>query len=213
MFGFLKSLVSPAGKPLWIDAFHLDTPIKLPTRIQSPGGSKVTVITVCVDVRYEMRDKQIVIKQVRLSRGKLFEAAGKNVNVASRSGEVWFARELPITEAVLRKAVEEEISPRDSNLRRMMIGQWLGANASSIAQPVIDAINARRSAKEIDSLLEAAGRSHRISFTYESPNKAAERRVAVLRSATGDSVRATDTKDHETKSFRIDRMTNVRFDG
>lgn len=213
MFGFLKALVSSAGKPLWIEAFHLDTPIKLPTKIETPGGAKVTVITACVDVRYEIRDKQIVIKRVRLSRGKVFEAAGQKVNVAARSGEVWFARELPITEAVLRKAVEYEIAPSDSNLRRMMIGKWLGANGESIAQPVIDALNARQSAAHIDSLIEIAGRSHRISFTYHSPKKGAERRVVLLHGAAGDTIRATDAKDYEAKTFRIDRMSNVQLDG
>lgn len=214
MFGFLKTLMSPAAKPLWIEAFHLDTPIKLPSKITTPLGSKVTVITVCVDIRYAMRDREIVVHKVRLSRGRVFEMSGQLVNVkAERLGEVWHASTLPVSESLLRQAVEQEIAIKGSNLRRMMTGSWLAANGSNIAQPVIDALNAKKSAAEIDSLLEAAGRSHRISFTYSSPKRGPERRVVLLHGAAGNSIRTTDTKDQDTKMFRIDRIANVQFDG
>ncbi len=213
MFGFLRSLISPVGKPLWITGFRLDTPVKLSKKVKTPGGSNLSVINIYVDVRYEMRDRQILIRQVRLSSGTVFQASGNRVNASSpRTGETWFESPSSIPEEVLRKAVEEEVTPADANLRRMMVGKWFGTNAQTIAQPVIDALNARKSAAEIESLIATAGRSHQISFTYESPQRGPERRVVVLRGASGELLKVTDTKDDLGKTFRIDRISNVRFE-
>jgi hypothetical protein len=212
MFGFLKSWASSVGKPMWIEAFHLDTPIKLPSKVETPLGSKVSVVTLCVDVQYEMLEKQIVVKQVRLSRGTEFGGTGQKVNVcAERVGEAWYASSLPISQADLMKTVQNEITPAGANLRRMMIGKWLDTNAASIAAPAIDAINARRSAAEIEALIKDAGRSHEVTFMYDSPEKGPERRSVVLRGASGDSIKTTDLKDGQSKKFRIDRITDVRF--
>jgi hypothetical protein len=149
MFEFLWALTSSAGQPLWIEGFWLDTSIKLSKKIETPLRSKVSIININVDVQYEMRDRQIIVKQVRLSRGTIFSASGHRINASSpRTGEAWLAATLPIPEAVLRKVVEQEIAPADANLRRMMVGKWLGTNAPRIAQPVIDALNARKRIKQ-----------------------------------------------------------------
>ena len=198
---------------MWIEAFDLDTPIKLPSKVETPLGSKVSVVNLCVDVQYEVRDRQIVIKQARISSRGRPGPSGQMCNVkAARLGEVWYARQLPISRADLLNTIEQEIALSESNLRRRMIAKWLDGNGSSIAQPVIDALNARQSATEIEALIRTAGRGHRISFTYDSPQRGPERRVVILRGASGNSIRATDTKDDDEKNFRIDRIINVQLE-
>lgn len=68
MFGFFKRAFSSAAGTSYIEAFHLDTAIKLPQKIETPGGSKVTVIIPIVDIWYAIDGQAIEVRKVRLSK-------------------------------------------------------------------------------------------------------------------------------------------------
>ncbi len=67
MFGFLKRLFSndTAGH-LEVNAYWCETTIKLSNKIQTPLGSRVGVVKVCVDIQYSIDDDQITIRKVTL---------------------------------------------------------------------------------------------------------------------------------------------------
>jgi hypothetical protein len=122
MFGFLKRAFSSTAGTSYIEGFHLDTAVKLPQKIETPGGSKVSVIIPVVDIWYAINGQAIDVRKVRLSKtgGML---GHMRVNMASKRGEAFYAQGV-CGESQLREAVEKEIAKNNSGLKRMMFGRW-----------------------------------------------------------------------------------------
>ena len=122
MFGFLKRTISSTASTSYIEGFHLDTAVKLPQKIETPGGSNVSVIIPVVDIWYAIDGQVIHVRNVRLSKtgGVLGHL---RVNMASKRGEAFYAQGV-CSESQLREAVEKEISKSNSGLKRMMFGRW-----------------------------------------------------------------------------------------
>jgi hypothetical protein len=122
MFGFLRRAFSSTAGTSCIRDFHLDTALKLPKKIDTPGGSKISVVLPMVDVWYSIDGQTIRIRKVRLAKtgGMLGHL---RMNMASKAGEAFYAQGI-CSESQLREAVETEIARKDSGLKRMMFGRW-----------------------------------------------------------------------------------------
>ena len=122
MFGFLKRAFSSTAGTSYIEAFHLDTAIKLPQKIETPGGREASVIFPVVDIWYAIDGQAIHARTVRLSKtgGTLGHL---RMNMSSKRGEAFYAQGV-CNEPHLREAVEKEISKSNSGLKRMMFGRW-----------------------------------------------------------------------------------------
>ena len=127
MFGMLKRLFGPAGsKPLELKSYScLFSSIKLPWKVKTPGGSRVSVISPCVDIRFSILHGEIVLHRVRLSRGgTTILGSSKPLNVSStRTGEAWYTSRL-CPESQLVEAVQRELTLSKSPLRRFMLEEW-----------------------------------------------------------------------------------------
>jgi hypothetical protein len=199
------------GKTLVVEAFWCESPIKLPTKVQTPLGRRVTVINVCVDVHFSFEDGNVVLQRVALSRGGgRISGSSLPINVSSqRTGEAWYASSIA-PESALIEAVKRDLSVDESRLGRIMLGKWRAQNRPALVRSLVDALNAHASPEEIEGLITTAGRGNDIVFTYTKANGASETRRVCVRGVLGNSIRATDRKDEKVKSFRIDRITNAR---
>ena len=184
------------------------THIKFSNKIETPGGSRVSKVRVCVDIWYSVRADEIVVDRVQLSQGGS-SLGGKSINIATMRGEVFFATSICDSQ-FLKLAVENELENKNIGLHKRMLAKWRGANRSTFAQLLIDALNEQASPDEIEDLIFAGGRGKEIVFTYTKPNGDYGTRHAAVDGISGDSIRAFDHMDGKVKNFRIDRITNVR---
>jgi hypothetical protein len=91
MFGFLKRTISSTASTSYIEGFHLDTAVKLPQKIETSGGSKVSVIIPVVDIWYAINGQVIEVRKVRLSK-KGGMLGHLRMNMASKAGEAFYAQ-------------------------------------------------------------------------------------------------------------------------
>jgi hypothetical protein len=212
MLGLLKRLFAGGGsRQLVIDAHWCASSVKLPAKVKTPLGSNVSVVNVCVDIRYSLDRGNIALHQVQLSRGG-GRITGSNApfNVASvRTGEAWFASNI-CHESQFLDAVQMDLSAKDSLLRRIILGESRDVNRDSLAQSLADAFNSHASPDEIAQLISTAGRGMGIQFTYTKPNGDSETRRVSVQSVSGNSIRARDHKDGHVKNFRLDRISQAR---
>jgi len=209
MFGLLKRWFG--GGTLRVDAYWCGASIKLPNKIKTPGGSNISVVTVCVDVDYAINNGQITVKDVRLSRGGgRITGSRTPLNIAAeRTGEAWYASSFS-PKSLLLQVVRDELALEDSGLRKIMFGKWRAANQGSLVGGLVDALNSNAPPEQIAQLIETAGRGNDIVFTYTKTKGGSETRRVTVRGVKGKSIRATDHKDGSSKLFRIDRISNAR---
>lgn len=134
MFRWLKSLFYRRGSDtLLVEGYWCASKITLPTKVRTPLGGNVTIITACVDIHYVVEDNNIAVRRVKLSRtGGGVMGSGSAVNVAAqRRGEAWYARDI-CPEFTLKKAVESDLASKKSHLRRMMLVKWRDANRGKL---------------------------------------------------------------------------------
>jgi hypothetical protein len=203
-----RLFVGIGSKQRVVEGFWCETLLKLSNKVQTPLGSKVSVLRVCVDIYYSVKDTDIILKRVQLSRSSRI---GNSLitNVASdRTGEAWQASCIcPVSYLV--KVVQKDLSIDNSRLRRIMLAKWRDAYHSTNVKSLVDALNSRATPEQIESLIATTGRSNEIIFTYTKPNGVSEiRRVSVM-GMLGPLLRARDYKDDKVKSFRLDRITNA----
>ena len=212
MFGLLKRLFgSASGNRLVVAAFWCDTSIKLPNKVNTPLGSKISVVYVCVDIRYSIKGENIVLHRVQLSRGGT-SIIGSNLanHVASvRLGEAWHTSQV-CPDSYLIKAVQQDLRLKDSSLLKIMMGKWRDVSRNTLVKSLVDALNARGSPAQIARLISTAGRGNDIIFTYTKPKGVAETRHVSVLGVSGNSIRVRDHRDEKIKNFRIDRISNAR---
>jgi len=105
-----------------VECFWLETTVKLGRPIRTPMGSRVSVLTVCVDIDYAIRSGVVKVERVSLARGGLL--SGISINVASTNGEAFLLSSISPA-ASLINAAESDIAMPDSSLRRIMFGKVL----------------------------------------------------------------------------------------
>lgn len=213
MFGWLKSLVDKSSEPrLVVEGCRLDTSIKLSHPITTPGGSRVTLISFCVNVHYSMDNQgNPVIHRVQLWHpdGSVSDVLARCNVFATHKGEAWYASSFQ-PESALMLAVEAELALKDSWLRRMMMGRWRAENRGELAQSIAESLNNRSEPEPISKLIATAGRGKEISFTYTKTDGIYRTRQVSVVGVSGNLLRARDLEDGEFKSFRIDRISNAR---
>ena len=212
MLSFFKRLFSKGiTSRLVIDAYWCGTNIKLPTKIETPLGSNVTVVKVCVEIHYSIEGNQIHLQRVKMATGGgSIMGASTPVNIASdRTGEAWHISHFH-SDQILVEAIENELSFNDSGLRRMMFGKWRDANRGTLTKSLVAALNSHAVPSQIAELIAESGRKNEIVFTYTKPSGESDIRHVTVKGVSGDSIRAVDHKDEKTKSFRIDRITNAK---
>jgi hypothetical protein len=94
MFGPLKSFFRRSdSNALRVEAYWCESAIKLPKKIQTPSGGSVTVVSVCVDIEYLVKDGEIELQRVQLAQsGGRIVGSDLPLNVsATRRGEAWYA--------------------------------------------------------------------------------------------------------------------------
>ncbi len=103
--------------PCTIEGWWCETAIRLPKPVKTPLGGRVTSVTVCVDVRYEVQNGDIIIHGVSLAMPK-----DGSFNVAAeRRGEAWLAARI-CDDSELLEVVRRELYD-GSRLRKVMLGQ------------------------------------------------------------------------------------------
>lgn len=132
MYGFLRKLFSlpPFLDQFWhrganrlkIVGFWCDTTIRLPQKLKTPCGSRVFVISVCLDVDYWIEDGHLIIRKAKLCQN------GDNNIIASNTGEAMRARQIS-PNALLVEVVQHEWEAKGSTLRRIMLAKWREANS------------------------------------------------------------------------------------
>jgi len=212
MLGFLKRLfTNDSTRRLVSEAYWCETVIKLSTKVQTPLGSNVSVVRVCVDIYYSIEGDRILLQRVKMaSNGGGIMGSSASINIASdRTGEAWFTSHL-CPEQYLVEAVENDLSSKGSRLRKLMMGKWRDANRGTLARSLVDALNAQASPDQIADLTATSGGANEIVFTYTKPNGDSATRHVTVEGVSGDSIRALDHKDGKVKNFRIDRITKAR---
>jgi hypothetical protein len=122
MIGFFARLFGGAASCCYVGHW-CDTPVKFSNQIETPLGSKVTKVTVCVDIWYSVDNDQIIIERTRLSkRGS--SLADRAINVATTRGEAFYANSI-CDEPFLRQAVENDLK-NDVKFRKRMLAKWHG---------------------------------------------------------------------------------------
>jgi hypothetical protein len=212
VLGFFKRLfASGSASSLAVEAYWCETAIKLPTKVQTPLGSNVSVVKVCVDIYYSIDGDRILIQRVKMARGGgSVMGSTSSINVASdRTGEAWYSSHL-CSERYLIEAVEQDLSAKGSRLRKIMMGKWREVNRGSLVVSLTDVLNAHSRPEQIAELISNAGRGNEIVFVYSKPNGEETTRHVTVEGVSGDSIRALDHKDGKVKSFRIDRISRAR---
>jgi hypothetical protein len=212
MLRLLRSLFRRAGSgPLVVEGYWCESEIKLPTKVRTPLGGNITLVTVCVDIRYSVENGNIAVRGVQFSRsGSSLMGSSSALNVAAaRRGEAWHATYI-CPESTLKAAVENDLACEKSRLSRIMMSRWREANSGSLQQSLAVAINNHASPDEIQQLISEVDREYDITFKYTKPDGSSITRRATVLGVSGASLRARDHKDGEVKSFRIDRISNAR---
>jgi hypothetical protein len=220
MLGFLKTLFS--GFTSTVDAYWLETAIRLPKKVRTPSGGNVTIVNVCVDVTYILDGSEIIITSAELSRSGGF-LSPREVNVSSqRTGEIWYATSLPVSNASFRDAAKNDLMNPKSGLRRIIFGKARNMDRSSaersngtsfdLSLDLVRALNSQATTEEIQRILDGGSIHSHITFQYKKPDSESRKRRVVVHGTKGRSIIVTDKSDGNRKYFRIDRISNARVD-
>lgn len=104
-----------------------ETPIILSRKFETPLGSKVTKVKVCVDIWYSVKDGQLIVERAALSRTGS-SLGGMCVNVSTVKGEAFGVARI-CDDAFIKQAVESDLET-DKNLRKRMLAKWRGEHGS-----------------------------------------------------------------------------------
>ncbi len=96
-----------------IDEYFCETGIKLATPFETPGGSKITVVKVVVDIFYTVsKDNEFIIDSVKLCKKQA-------LNMSSLRGEGWHQNSFKPNAALL-DAVRSDLAKEDSHLNYIL---------------------------------------------------------------------------------------------
>lgn len=198
-----------------------DETIRLSEPIRTPGGSRVTVLQVCVDVSCALEADEISVIDVNHSRkGVCLVGTDFRMNVASKhTGEAWLSSKI-FSRSQLKELIERELARDNSALRRIIMRK---AHSDGLQFPrqgfasrhrippaaLIKAINGKLPIEEIEKLFQTNSCYREIEFDYTKSDGSCKRRRVIPLSVLGRSLRCRETENDEVKNFRIDRISNV----
>ncbi len=78
-------------------------------------------------------------------------------------------------------------------------------------QTLADGLNVGLPAEQIDELIATSEQPNELYFTYQKSDGTFSARHVTVERLTGKSIRGMDHKDGKTKNFRIDRITEARY--
>jgi predicted DNA-binding transcriptional regulator YafY len=91
-----------------------------------------------------------------------------------------------------------------------MLAKRHDKNRASSIDAVVNAINDKASLSTIADLIAKCGGHCDIQFDYQKPERPPQKRLGRLVGVAGQSLRVVGHDDEQIKSFRLDRMSNVR---
>jgi len=211
MLSFLTKWLLNRRTTLRVEAYHFSRPIKLPKPVVTGFRRRVTVVYPIVDVDYCIDKGSIVVHDVRMSQsGTSIGGSSCRVNVMSwRGGEAFYVQSLSPS-SLLMQRVLEDVCERRGYLRRTMYAQWRRRCPWEVRPVLVAALNQQLPAEHIRHLIGNEGVFGDVAFSYDSPKRGVEERVVTVHSVQGESLQATDRKDGNPKTFRMDRISNVR---
>ena len=211
MFEFLRTWLPDRGNTLRIEAYEFSKPIKLPKPVRTGFMRRVTVVYPIVDIDYCIKKGTIEVHDVRMAQaGTTILGSSFRFNIISwRGGEAFYVRTLSPSSLLMQRVLEDASMPR-SYLRRIMYEKWRRECPLEVRPALVDALNQRLSADEVRHLIGNEGVFGDVAFSYDSPQRGIEDRVVTVHSVQGESIQATDHKDGNAKTFRIDRISNAR---
>jgi len=193
-----------------VHGYWCDYPVKLRKAIETPFGSKVTVLRVCVDIQYSVVGREIALRCVQLSERGSGNLGGMFVNVAAKhTGEAWAETEI-CPEQDLIEAVERDLASPNCRLRRMMLAEWRGPLEGRNALDLGGARDPSPRPECLTALTKARESQCDVTFMYTKPGGIPEIRQVSVRGVWRGILHALDRKDGKLKDFRLDRITDVR---
>jgi hypothetical protein len=220
MLGFLKSLFPVST--ITVEDYWLETAIRLPQKVCTPSGGKVTIVNVCVNVTYYLHASEIIITNASLSCSRGF-LAPREFNVSSqRTGEIWYTTSLPVSNTSFRDAARIDLANPTSGLRKIIFGKaGEGERRSTkrsngtrfdLSLDLARAINSQAGIQDIQQILDNGSIHSHITFKYTKLNGESKKRRVVVHGTEGRSIAATDKSDGKRKHFRIERISDARVD-
>lgn len=192
-----------------LDCYWSDTPIRCDNKITTPAGSKVTVLKVCLDISFSIKNREVSIGDVELSNGGCIIGSRVLVNMSSeRTGEAWHARAFHPREVLKEVALADlKIDDGRGRLSRALFGKWKSEGlsyTSGHSRDSRDELPRSTSSGEIAS-------GDVLEFDYEKPGKGMSHRRVVVIYTEEDRIFARDEKDGEAKSFLRSRMSKIAW--
>jgi hypothetical protein len=176
---------SPPSNICVLEGFWCNTAIKLSSPVQTPLGSRVTLIKVCVDIKFSI-DKDIILHVVELSQPKGGGLASCNMS-SVRRGEAWRALGTNLAaESLLQKAVRGDLADERCRLRKLMLKVWHNRNRETFGQSLADSLNSGTSPEAIEGLIRTFGQGIPVVFLYTKEDGTAERRRVFVMGASGE---------------------------
>jgi hypothetical protein len=211
MCGFFSSLFQSHAQSLRIDNWYLSDPIKLPRPILTGFGRRVRVVCPYVDIEYTVQDHSISILYAGMSQtGSTILGSNFRLNItAERIGEAFFVSSIS-PPSILLDEVTKVAADQRSALRRVMLEKWSKAFPVESSAAFCEAINAKAPVEYLRAIAATEDSGRTVEFTYDSPKRGPEQRKVVLDGFQGDLLRARDCRDGSMKTFRLDRISNVR---
>lgn len=212
MLDWLKSFFGTAPSR-WsgVIAYQLDTSIKLRHPITTPCGSRVTVVSFCVNVHYSLDNAGVIsVRHVELWQPprRTGDSLGRANMFATHTGEAWCCNDIKPRE-VLRLAVEAELATPASNLRTIILGRHYAERRDTIADSLVQLLNEHRPPEEIGVFLKAASIGCELSFVYTKADGSSRLRKLNVIDVFGGLLRGYDLEDGQFKSFYIDRISDA----
>ena len=113
-------------RPCTLEGYWCQSPIRLARPVTTPLGGRVSVLTVCVNIRYSVQNGVIVLHGAELTQPKGTGLEGVNM-LSQRRGEAFRATRVYPEEELLR-VVRTDLCFAPSYLGRQLLKNWREAN-------------------------------------------------------------------------------------
>lgn len=116
--GFLQKIFGSQPRHR-LCGYWCETEVRLSRKIATPMGGKVSIVQVCVDIDYDIRDDVVHILRVQMATsGSGIMGSEQAMNMAApRRGEAWYDRGT-IPAAALTNIVADELRANGSRLEQ-----------------------------------------------------------------------------------------------